>query len=208
MRRHFRGDFIKKTWALLSLMLVSLFALSACGGGGSGSGANPASNNSGVTTYTVTYNGNGSTAGSIPSGPANYTQGQTVTVAGNTGSLVKSGYSFAGWNTQANGGGTSYTQGQTFTMGSANATLYAKWGQTPRFAYVADYADNTISIYTVDSATGQLRHNGYVISGKEPSSVTADPSGKFAYTANYGDNTISVFEINGTTGALTSDGSP
>ena len=37
--------------------------------------------------------------------------GATVTVLGNTGSLVKTGYTFTGWNTAANGSGTSYTAG-------------------------------------------------------------------------------------------------
>jgi hypothetical protein len=30
----------------------------------------------------------------------------------------------------------------------------------PRFAYVVNFYNNTVSIYTVDAATGQLRHNG------------------------------------------------
>jgi len=84
--------------------------------------------------------------------------------------------------------------------GSGTTVVY------PRFAYVANYGDNTISIYTVDAATGQLRHNGYVAAGSEPASVTVDPSGKFAYAANYGDNTISAYTFDGTTGALTAVG--
>ena len=42
--------------------------------------------------------------------------GATVTVLGNTGSLVKTGYTFAGWNTAANGSGTAYAPAATFTM--------------------------------------------------------------------------------------------
>ena len=49
-----------------------------------------------------------------------------VTVLGNTGNLAKSGYTFAGWNTQADGQGTDYTEGNTFTI-DATTTLYAKW---------------------------------------------------------------------------------
>ena len=37
--------------------------------------------------YTVTYNGNGNTSGSVPVDPNTYTQGATVTVLGNTGNL-------------------------------------------------------------------------------------------------------------------------
>jgi len=52
-----------------------------------------------------------------------------VTVLGNTGSLVKTSYSFDGWNTQSDGLGTDYNASgsDSFTMGSANVTLYAKW---------------------------------------------------------------------------------
>jgi len=84
-------------------------------------------------THTVTYNGNGNTSGTAPSDPNNYEQGETVTVLGNTGTLVKTGSTFSGWNTAANGSGTTYTQGQTFAMGSANVTLYAIWTVNPTY---------------------------------------------------------------------------
>ncbi len=78
-------------------------------------------------TYTVTYNGNGNTGGSVPTDASSpYACGSTVTVKGNTGSLVRTGYTFAGWNTDAGGGGTSYAAAATFTI-SANTTLYAQW---------------------------------------------------------------------------------
>ena len=57
-------------------------------------------------------------------------------------------------------------------------------GAVPRFACVANSADNTVSIYTVNAVTGQLRHNGYVAAGINLRSVTVDPSGKFAYVAS------------------------
>jgi uncharacterized repeat protein (TIGR02543 family) len=40
--------------------------------------------------------------------------------------LEKSGYTFAGWNTEENGTGTTYVQGNTFVIGS-NTILYAQW---------------------------------------------------------------------------------
>ena len=78
-------------------------------------------------TYTVTYNSNGASSGSAPDDSAAYRNGDTVTVLSNTGSLARSGYTFAGWNTASNGSGTQRAIGSTFTMGSANVTLYAEW---------------------------------------------------------------------------------
>ena len=74
-------------------------------------------------TYNVTYSGNGSTGGTVPSDTNNYTNGQTVTVLGNTGSLTQAGFVFSKWNTQAGGGGSSYTAGSTFTIGAGNVNF-------------------------------------------------------------------------------------
>ncbi len=82
-------------------------------------------------TYTVTYDGNGNTGGSVPVDTTNYVLGQIVTVLGNTGNLVRTGYFFVGWSTQADGSGATYSQAQTFAMGTANVTLYAKWTANP-----------------------------------------------------------------------------
>ncbi|QOX77967.1 InlB B-repeat-containing protein [Trichlorobacter lovleyi] len=79
-----------------------------------------------IATYVVTYDGNANTSGSAPTDATAYLPGATVTVLGNTGSLVKSGYSFTGWNTAANGSGTSYAPGATFSI-TANTILYAQW---------------------------------------------------------------------------------
>lgn len=79
--------------------------------------------------YTVTYNGNENTSGNVPSdGSSPYESGSIVTVLGNSGSpvLEKTGSTFSGWNTAANGSGISYSQGNTFVI-NANTILYAKW---------------------------------------------------------------------------------
>jgi uncharacterized protein (TIGR02145 family)/uncharacterized repeat protein (TIGR02543 family) len=78
-------------------------------------------------TYKVTYMGNGSTTGLVPTDLTNYQSNDKVTVLGNTGTLVKTGYTFANWNNSINGNGTSYAPGATFTMEAADVTLYAKW---------------------------------------------------------------------------------
>ncbi|MFE6078519.1 S-layer homology domain-containing protein [Paenibacillus sp. NPDC057886] len=78
-------------------------------------------------SYTVTYDGNGAQAGNPPVDYQQYSEQAGVTVFDNTGILEKTGYTFAGWNTQANGSGTSYNAGETLVMGSSNLTLYAVW---------------------------------------------------------------------------------
>jgi uncharacterized repeat protein (TIGR02543 family) len=79
-----------------------------------------------TASITVAYDGNGSDGGSVPVDGNTYTSGGTVTVLGNTGSLTKTGYTFAGWNTAANGGGTSYNPAAIFNI-TSSTTLYAKW---------------------------------------------------------------------------------
>jgi uncharacterized repeat protein (TIGR02543 family) len=90
-------------------------------------------------TYTVTYDPNGSTSGTAPA-ISSYAAGSIVTVVGNPGTLVKTNYSFAGWNTLPNGSGTNYSQGNTFTI-NANVTLHAKW--TPNYTVTYDANEST-----------------------------------------------------------------
>jgi len=79
-----------------------------------------------VPSYTVTYNGNGNTGGSVPVDSNVYDSGDMVVVLDNTGSLVKTSYTFDGWNTAANGSGTDYNGGSSFEIDS-NVVLYAQW---------------------------------------------------------------------------------
>lgn len=85
-----------------------------------------------INSYIVTYDGNGNTGGTAPTDASSYEYGATVTVLTNSGNLEKTGYTFDGWDTKADGSGTDRAVGSTFNMGAANVTLYAKW--------VADYA--------------------------------------------------------------------
>jgi hypothetical protein len=82
------------------------------------------------TSYTVTYDGNGNTGGSVPIDDGLYQENQLVTVWSN-GELVKTqdGISllFTGWNTAADGSGTTQAVGSTFTIGSTDVILFAQW---------------------------------------------------------------------------------
>jgi len=73
----------------------------------------------------------------------------------------------------------------------------------PRFAYVANSGDGTVSIYTVNSKTGQLRSSGYVLEAAGASLVAVDPSGRFAYVVNSTADNITAYTINASTGQLT-----
>ena len=73
------------------------------------------------TLYTLTFNANGG-SGSMSS--QTVSSGASVTLPNST--FTRSGYEFAGWNTNADGSGVSYTNGQNITP-SGDMTLYAQW---------------------------------------------------------------------------------
>ena len=119
-----------------------------------------------ATTYTVTYDGNTSTSGTVPVDSAKYPQGGTVTVKGNTGNLAKTGYALEGWNTAAGGSGTDRLPGASFAMGSANVTLYAKWKEslTALWACSVSSGDKTTRFYAV---TADSSGNVYAVGIQE-----------------------------------------
>ncbi|MEN6312740.1 MAG: S-layer homology domain-containing protein [Clostridiaceae bacterium] len=73
------------------------------------------------TTCTITFNKNG---GDTEASPAT----KTAVSGGNSGTLpiapTKSGYTFSGWNTMADGTGTAFTAATTV---NADLTVYAQW---------------------------------------------------------------------------------
>jgi uncharacterized repeat protein (TIGR02543 family) len=148
-----------------------------------------------VTFYTTTYNGNGSTGGSVPVDSTSYKSGATVTVLGNTNALAKAGYTFSGWNTSSSGTGTSYSAGSTFTMGSADVVLYATWSaaSTSVTAIVLDSLGGTpvqgAAVEVTDSSgnsvyTGTTGSSGSIVSSTLTSgsayNITATDTGRAA----------------------------
>jgi uncharacterized repeat protein (TIGR02543 family) len=89
-------------------------------------------------TYAVSYNGNGATSGTAP-GSGTFTTGGSYTASTNSGTLAKTGFTFDGWNTAANGGGTTYAEGATNVSAIANLILFAKWNAA---SYAVTYALN------------------------------------------------------------------
>lgn len=83
-------------------------------------------------TYTVTYAGNGSSSGTIPTDGNTYQAGDSVTVPGQgsmLGPIINEGITqtFISWNTRPDGTGTNYTSGSVFSISPADVILYAKW---------------------------------------------------------------------------------
>jgi len=125
--------------------------------------------------YSVTYNGNTNTGGAVPVDNEEYQNGDTATVLDNTGGLVKTGHTFTGWNTEAEGGGQSYVGGDTFAVGSSNVTLYAQWAPvvdaaTPTFTtnlnpdlvtYQVDSGTITLTVVGDVTDTGTLTYQWY-----------------------------------------------
>jgi uncharacterized repeat protein (TIGR02543 family) len=62
-------------------------------------------------------------------------------------SFSNPGYTFLGWNTLANGGGTSYADGSTYSF-DADIGLYAQWAATT--------AVHTLTLYENDSASDSI----------------------------------------------------
>ncbi len=127
--------------------------------------------------YTVTYNSNNATSGSVPTDSNVYHINDTVTVKENSGNLQRTGFTFEGWNTAANGSGISYPSSGTFAMGDSNVILYAEWEAIDRtVTYNANGAtsgtvpvDNTVYHYTdiakVAGNTGNLALAGHTFAG-------------------------------------------
>ena len=75
--------------------------------------------------YQVTYDGKSPTSGAAPDAQIKI-QGIDLTLATNSSSLVKTGYTFVGWNTSFDGTGITYAVDATYST-DAPLALFAKW---------------------------------------------------------------------------------
>lgn len=74
-------------------------------------------------TFTLAYDPNTASSGLAPTS----TSGSgSVALAPSAGTLSKPGFTFSGWNTAADGSGTSYQPGAALNL-TSNVTLYAMW---------------------------------------------------------------------------------
>ncbi len=118
-----------------------------CGGGRTVYINNP------VTAFSVTYLPNGGTGNYTDS---NIPSGTEYTVKNNTDvGIERTGYTFTGWNTEADGGGTEYQPGSKINV-TGNVTLYAQWTPTATFSVS----------YNANGGTGEHEDTG-IVSGTE-----------------------------------------
>jgi len=150
-------------------------------GGGLTTAGLPIANLLIAPTYTVTYDGNGSTGGDVPVDGTAYEEGDLVTVLGNPGSLERyvdpTTYSFIGWNTDPLASVANYDAGDYIQIQSADITLYAIWTTVPTHTVTYDGNTSTggtppsTSTYpegatvTVKSNTGVLTKTDYAFAG-------------------------------------------
>jgi uncharacterized repeat protein (TIGR02543 family) len=156
-------------------------------------------------TATVTYLANNATSGTVPIDNTDYTQNQSATAANNTGSLAQTGYTFSGWNTAADGSGTTYAAGSgNIPMAGGNVTLYAKWTVITNYTLTYTAGANG-SITGTSPQTVASGGNGTAVSADPDigyhfvdwsDSSTSNPrqdlavSGNITVTANFAINTI------------------
>ena len=93
-------------------------------------------------TVTLTYNANGGEGSAPAAQSAN--KWTAVTVAENT--FTRSGYSFAGWNTQADGNGEDYAAGDAFQLTGQDSVLYAQWSYS---------SSGGVTRYTIKASAGE-----------------------------------------------------
>ena len=151
----------------------------------------------------VTFNANG---GSGTMSPQTFTVGVAQQLTAN--SFTRSGYSFSGWNTSANGSGTSYSDRQSITI-SADITLYAQWtSNTVTVTFNANGGSGTMSPQTFTIGVAQaltansFTRTDYVFSGWNTAANGSGTSYSDRQSITISSNLTLYAQWRGTTGTL------
>lgn len=156
-----------------------------------------------ANSYTIHFAGNGATGGSTASMSMRYDETRNLTRNG----FAYTGKTFAGWNTQPGGGGTSYSDGQSVKnlveSNGGEITLYAQWGTN---VYTVTFMDGKtggkISTATANYGSSVTppsypSHTGYTPTGWDKS--TANITQNMTVTVNYRPNRYTIrFDGNAT----------
>ena len=137
-----------------------------------------------IQQLSITFNANGTGVTGLPS---------TITVDYNAATSIPSSaptrtnFTFKGWNTAANGSGTSYTAGQSIAHLTTNLPLYAQWEAYPVVTYNANSGTGAPSADTVapgvyNIKTGTPTRTGYVFGGWTPTQ-NSTANGLYSYNA-------------------------
>lgn len=123
-----------------------------------------------ANTYTIKYNGNGSTSGSMANTAHTYDTSKTL----RKNTFVRNGWKFISWNTKADGSGTAYTDEKSVkNLTSTNGgvvNLYAQWDKAPSITTVSkNYYENEISM---NEWLSTYRMQGITASDQEDGSLT------------------------------------
>ena len=94
------------------------------------------------TELTVTFEANGSTEYPVEGTMEPQTVLEKTDTALNANTFTREGYNFTGWNTAADGTGTSYADGATVNL-TENTTLYAQWEDNHSLTKVINKKDAT-----------------------------------------------------------------
>jgi hypothetical protein len=122
--------------------------------------------------YSVSYNANGASGGTAPA-TQQKEKGVSLVLAMNAGDplLYKTGHTFAGWNTAADGSGTSYAECATYTNDAA-LTLHARWAANPT-TYTVSFNKNGATSGFGPAALNKIQGVGLTL----PSSITLAKTG-------------------------------
>lgn len=109
----------------------------------------PVSNTIGAGESAIEYVGNGATGGKYLYGTAK--PGTTTTTA-SASQFTRTGYTFTGWNTKADGTGTAYNAGAaiTYPAEGTTLTLYAQWKVSSHTVTFDANGGSTVASQTVD----------------------------------------------------------
>ena len=134
-----------------------------------------------VTGYTLTYSGNGNTSGTVPTDATAYEKGASVTILGNTGSLVKTHYSFGGWTRNIGSAPKTYAADDTLII-KANTTVNAVWTPITHTFSTAVTPNNSGTVVAKDGGNNTIA-SGSSVAETAQLTLTASPAEGYNFTS-------------------------